>query len=69
MTYQRLENFLLSRCSSEDMSIQQTKQNEWIIETTTKLQSESYMQITKIDNVNVKVTKHDTLNSIQHTYT
>ena len=33
LTYQKLENFLLSRYSTEDMSIRQLKNNEWLIET------------------------------------
>lgn len=67
ITYQRLENYLLTKYPSEDMSVRQIKPCEWMIGTTTKNQSEEYRKITKIDNINVNVTRHDTMNSVQGT--
>ena len=61
---QKLENYLLTRCPTKEMSFRQIKENQWLVETTTKKQSESYLSITNINSANVKVTKHDTMNSI-----
>ena len=64
ITTQKLENFLLTKCPTKEMAFREVKENQWLIETTTQKQSESYMSITNIDNANVSVTKHDTMNSI-----
>ena len=61
---QKLENYLLTKCPTKEMSFRQIKENQWLVETTTKRQSESYLSITNIDCANVKVSKHDTMNSI-----
>ena len=67
ITALKLENFLLTRHSTTEMSFRQMKEGTWLIEATTKNQSEDYMSITKIGNTSVKVKKHDTMNSIQGT--
>ena len=60
----KLENILLSTYASRDMSFRPTKINEWLIETTTKEQSEKYQSLDKINGIEVSIEKHDKLNSI-----
>ena len=67
VTSQKLENYLLTRHPSKEMTFRQVKENTWLVETTTKIQSENYLSINSIDGINVKVTKHDTMNSVQGT--
>ena len=64
ITLQKLENYLLTKYPTKEMSLRQIKENQWLVGTTTKAQSESYLSITNIDCANVKVSKHDTMNSI-----
>merc|ERR1711915_1132228 len=61
------ENYLLNKHSTAEMSFRQVKERTWLIEATTKSQSEDYLAIKNIDKINIKVTKHDTMNSIQGT--
>ena len=63
----RLEYHLLKRCPTKEISFRSTKENEWLVETTTRQQSESLLSLTSIDGVQVVVTKHDNLNSIRGT--
>ena len=63
----KLENILLTKCPSRDMSLRQIDENTWLVETTNKRQSEIYQDITSLENVKVEVTKHDKLNSIYGT--
>ena len=49
------------------MSFRYVRENEWLIETTTKAQSEKYQNLNTISGIEVSVTKHDMLNSIQGT--
>ena len=63
----RLENTLLSKCPTKEMTFRMMKTNEWLVETTTKNQSEIYQNIKEISGAKVSVTKHDTLNYIQGT--
>ena len=67
ITAAKLEHILLTTHASRDMSFRPVKPNEWLIETTTKVQSETYQSLNKINGVEVTVTKHDQLNSIQGT--
>ena len=59
-----LENRLLSEYSTKNMTFRTLNDNEWLIETTTQEQSETYMALDKIGNINIQFSKHDTLNSI-----
>ena len=62
-----LENLLLSKYPSKDLTFRQIRKDEWLIETTTKKQSESYQSLTNLEGINVVVRKHDQLNSITGT--
>ena len=63
----KLENILLSHCPTREMSFRLIKPNEWLVETTTKTQSEVFQSLNKIEGMEVSVIKHDKLNSIQGT--
>ena len=67
ITAAKLEHILLTTHASRDMSFRPIRANEWLIETTTKAQSEKYQSLSQINGVEVTVTKHDQLNSIQGT--
>ena len=67
VTAAKLEHVLLSTCASRDMSFRPINRNEWLIETTTKTQSEMYQSLNQISGIDVTVSKHDQLNSIQGT--
>ena len=60
----KLENKLLTECPSKDMTFRPINDKEWLIETTTKEQSETYLSMDKIGNTEIQITKHDKLNSI-----
>ena len=49
------------------MSFRPMKPNEWLIETTTKDQSEIFQSLNEMEGIEVSMKKHDTLNSIQGT--
>ena len=63
----KLENFLLKRHPTTEMLFRQIKDKTWLIEATMKNQSEDYLSLKSIDNINIKIKKHDTMNSIQGT--
>ncbi|XP_066971949.1 uncharacterized protein [Macrobrachium rosenbergii] len=63
----KLENYLLNRHPTTDMSFRQIKEKTWLIEATTKSQSEDYLSLKNIDSINIKVKNHNTMNSIQGT--
>ena len=67
VTSTKLENFLLTKCASRDMSLRQVDDLNWLIEATSKIQSETYQEITSMENINIVVGKHDQLNSIYGT--
>ena len=46
------------------MNFRLINHNEWLVEATTKEQSEIYQSISDLDGVDVTVKKHDNLNSI-----
>ena len=52
---------------TREWNFRQISCNEWIIEATTKEQSESFINIKKIGQAIVEVVKHERLNSIQGT--
>ena len=60
----KLELLLLSISPSKDMNFRLINHNEWLIEATTKEQSEIYQSISNLNGIDVSVTKHDNLNSI-----
>ena len=62
-----LENRLLNACPSADMSFRLKRPNEWLVETTTKNQSQSILDIKEIEGIKVDVSRHDSLNYIQGT--
>ena len=63
----KLENILLSVCPTREMSFKLIKPNEWLIEATTKNQSEMFQSLSNLEGIEVNIKKHDTLNSIQGT--
>ena len=62
-----LENELLHACPSAELGFRLLRPNEWLVEATTKLQSESIMSIKTVAGVDVHISRHDTLNYIQGT--
>ena len=60
----KLEFLLLSKCPSKDMNFRLINPNEWLVETTTKEQSEIFQSISDLDGIDVSIHKHDNLNSI-----
>ena len=62
-----LENKLLSLCPTREMSFRAQKTNEWLIEATTKKQSDKFLNIEEINGVKVNVKSHDMLNYVQGT--
>ena len=64
ITKMKLENFLLKQCPSKDMGFSKMRgENEWLIEVTTERQSQIYLGLKNCNGVEIKVEKHDTLNS------
>ena len=63
----KLEYNILKRCPTREISFRPIKENEWLIETTTKVQSENLLTVTNIEDVKVEVYKHATMNSIKGT--
>ena len=63
----KLENILLSKCPTKEMSFRTIRPNEWLIETTTQSQSEAFLSLNEMEGIEVSVKRHDTLNSIQGT--
>ena len=64
ITATKLENILLTKCPSRDMSLRKIDSLNWLIETTNKNQSDIYLNLKMLDNVQVQVKRHDRLNSI-----
>ena len=62
-----LENKLLNVCPTADLSFRLTKPNEWLVEATTKNQSDKILAVKEINGIPVEVKGHDTLNYIQGT--
>ena len=62
-----LENRLLHECPTKELGFRLKEPNEWLIEATTKNQSEAILNIEEIAGIKVEVTRHDTLNYIQGT--
>ena len=44
----KLENILLSKCPSKEMSFRLLRPNEWLIEATTKKQSETFLSLNEM---------------------
>ena len=62
-----LENKLLSLYSTREMCFRPQKTNEWLIEATTKAQSDIFLSIKEIQGIKVTVKSHDMLNYVQGT--
>ena len=62
-----LENKLLSLCPTREMCFRPQKTNEWLIDATTKAQSDIFLKIEEIQGIKVSVKSHDMLNYIQGT--
>ena len=62
-----LENKLLSLCPTREMCFRALKMNEWLIEATTKTQSNMFQNMTEIQGIKVQVECHDMLNFVQGT--
>ena len=62
----KLEQKLLNIYPSEEMMVRRCygKDNQYIVKTTSKSQSETYLKIKKLNGQNVEVAKHSELNSI-----
>ena len=67
ITTAMLENILLSHFPTKEMSFRLIRPNEWLIEATTKNQSEVFQSLNELEGIEVSVQKHDKLNSIQGT--
>ena len=67
ITAAKLENLLLQACPSRDMTVRKIDVGEWLIQASTKQQSESYLSLTELDNIDIVVRKHKDLNSIEGT--
>ena len=63
----KLENILLTTCATKEMSFRPINKKEWLVETTTKQQSEIYQSLNNIDGIEITVQRHDKLNSIEGT--
>ena len=62
-----LENKLLNECPTQELGFRLKGSNEWLVETTTKKQSEAILKIKEVGGVKVEIIRHDTLNYIQGT--
>ena len=62
-----LENKLLNVCPTAELGFRLTGPNEWLVEATTKNQSQKILAIKEVNRVQVTVTGHNTLNYIQGT--
>ena len=67
LTAAKFENLLLSKCPTREMSFRPINRKEWLVETTTRNQSETYQSIDSFNGVSVTVQRHDKLNSIEGT--
>ena len=67
ITSGNLENRLLRECPTKELGFRLKGPNEWLIEATSRNQSETIINIKEITGVQVKVSRHDTLNFIQGT--
>ena len=67
ITAAKLENILLTKCPTKEMSFRSTGNKEWLVETTTKIQSETYQSLDNMNGIKVSVQRHDKLNSIEGT--
>ena len=62
-----LENKLLGLCPTREMSFRAQNQNEWLIEATTKAQSDIFLNVKDINGIKASIKSHDMLNYIQGT--
>ena len=67
LTAAKFENILLSKCPTREMTFRSMNHKEWLVETTTRAQSETYQALDNVNGVKVKVQRHDKLNSIEGT--
>ena len=67
VTAAKLENLLLQACPSRDMTVRPINVGEWLIQASTQEQSEVYLSLTDLENIDVVVRKHNDLNSIEGT--
>ena len=67
ITAAKLENLLLSTYPTREMTFRPINRKEWLVETTTKEQSEIYQSLSSINRIEVTVQRHDQLNSIEGT--
>ena len=67
LTAAKFENLLLSKCPTREMSFRPINRKEWLVETTTKNQSETFQTLDSFNGVKVTVERHDKLNSIEGT--
>ena len=67
LTAAKLENILLTKCPTQEMSFRSINKKEWLVETTTKMQSETYQSLNNVNGIKVSVERHDKLNSIEGT--
>ena len=63
----KLENMLLTKSPSRDMSLRKLDENNWLIEATNRNQSETYQDLKSLGNIQIVVKRHDKLNSIYGT--
>ena len=67
ITGAKLENLLLSKYATSEMSLRQISNYEWIVEATTRAQSEAYQSLNNLSGIEITFTRHEQLNSIQGT--
>ena len=63
----KLENILLTTYPSREMAFRPINRREWLVEASTKEQSEIYQNLNNINGIEVSVQRHDKLNSIEGT--
>ena len=61
----KFENLLLSKYPTREMTFRPISRKEWLVEATTKAQSESYQSLNNMNGLKVSVERHDKLNSIE----
>ena len=67
ITAAKLENLLLSKCPTRELSFRSVNRKEWLVETTTRIQSETFQSLDSLNGIKVTVQRHDKLNSIEGT--
>ena len=67
MSAAKLENLLLLKYPTKEMSFRPINRKEWLVEATSKEQSEVYQSLSEINGIEVTVERHDKLNSIEGT--